>query len=59
MMECYGIVKAIIYENYIIRKLHMITMLSKKGNTKDISKDNYYHVKICIRKRLKGNLPKC
>ena len=31
----------------------------KKENTQNISEDNYYYVKICIRRRLKGNSPKC
>lgn len=38
----------------------MITMLNEKGKGgKNISKDNYCYVKICIRKRPKGNSPKC
>lgn len=51
--------KMIVYENYIIWKLHLISMLSEKKDGKNISKDNYCYVKICIRKGLKGNSPKC
>lgn len=29
-----------------------------KRKDKNISKDNYYYVKICIRKRLEGNSTK-
>lgn len=58
-MGYYGTLKMIVCENYVIWKLHMITMLSEKGKIKNISKDNCYYVKICIRKRLKGNSPKC
>lgn len=35
------------------------TLSEKKGKKESISKDNYPYVKICIRKRLKGNSPKC
>ena len=31
----------------------------KKEKMQNISEDNYYYVKICIGKRLKGNSPKC
>lgn len=59
LMEYYGICKMIVYENYIIWKLHMITMLSEKREGKNISKDNCYYVKICRRKKLKQNSLKC
>ena len=51
--------KMMVYENYIIRKLHLITTLSEKRGDKNLSTDNYCYVKICIRKGLKGKSPKC